>query len=115
MIGDKTERVRVVRRARAQDANGDYSMNETVLAERWASVQAQRGQEAQLAGQLREQTSYRIDLDLYGVAVTSDDKVIWQTRGNTELNIREVHLAPVRQIDTKLICESGTIDGVVPQ
>lgn len=115
MIGAKTERIRILRRTRTADANGDYGMTETVLAERWARVQAQRGQEGQLAGQLREQTQYRVDADLYGVVVNSDDKLVWQTRGNTELNIREVHLAPSRQIDTKLICESGTLDGVVPQ
>lgn len=114
MIGNKTERVRVLRRVRRQDENGNYDLVETLLAERWASVRPETGNERELAGQLRGVMSYSVGIDLYGVNVTSDDKVQWSTRGNLELNIQEVRLSPVRNIDTVLICDSGKPDGTTP-
>lgn len=114
MIGSKSERVRILRRARTKDANGNYDLVETLVAERWASVQPISGNENELAGQLRAVMNYKISLDVYGVPITSDDKVQWANRGNIELNIREIRLAPVQSIDTVLICASGTPDGTTP-
>jgi len=115
MIGHKTERVRLIRRARAKDANGDYSLVEATLAERWARVAPDTGREGELAGQLRATMNYRVTLDLYGVALTSDDKLQWLTRGGAiELNLREIRLSPVRDIDSVLICVSGKPDGEAP-
>lgn len=110
-IGDKRERVRIVRRVRVRDANGDYSISETLIAERWAAVAPMSGRETELAGQLRGQVDYRVHVDLYGLDVSADDIAIWTTRGALELGIREVRLSPIRAIDSELICEAGVING----
>lgn len=115
MIGTKAERVKIVRRSRAKDANGDYTLVEETIAERWAAVSPIEGMENELAGQLRATMKYRVKLDLYGVLLTSDDKVQWQTRGTyIELNLQEIRLSSVRNIDSELICMSGKPDGEAP-
>lgn len=112
MIGTKTERVRLVRRTRGKDDNGDYLLTEAVLAERWAAVAPLTGAESELAGQLRATMNYKVTLDLYGLEVTSDDRVKWLTRGGEiELNLQEIRLSPVRYVDSTLICVSGRPDG----
>jgi head-tail adaptor len=114
-IGAKRERVRLVRRTRVQDENGNYVVSEATLANRWAKVTPINGNENELAGQLRAVMTFRIDLDIWGVGVTSDDKLMWQTRGEEiELNIHEIRLPSVRALDTVLIVASGTPDGTVP-
>jgi len=111
MIGRKRERVRVTRRTREKDANGDYVVSKTVVAERWASVRPTTGMERELAGVLSGTLKYEISLDLYGLTVSSADLVEWITRDNTALNIQEVRLATVRDVDTVLLCEVGVING----
>jgi head-tail adaptor len=114
MIGRKRERVRVTRRTREKDANGDYVVGTTVVAERWASVRPTTGMELELAGTLGGTLKYEIALDLYGLTVSSADALVWITRDNATLNIREVRLSTVRDVDTVLICEIGVVNGAVP-
>lgn len=110
-IGAKRERVRIVRRVRTQDENGDYTVATSIVAERWASVAPIEGQEEAFAGQERATMRFKLGLDLYGVAPEPTDKVLWLTRGDLELNIREIRTAPVRNLDTVLICEAGVLNG----
>lgn len=112
MIGAKRERVRIIRRTRVKDANGDYAIAETTIAERWAKIEPVTGREIEHAGQLRGVMDYHVSVDLYGAPIVlADDRALWLTRGDIDLNIREVRLASVRALDTVLICEAGTADG----
>lgn len=111
MIGNKTERVKIIRRGRVKDRNGNYTIATSTVAERWASVRPVAGQENEQAGRQAATMRHRVTLDLYGLTVAEEDLIIWLTRGNVELNIREVRLSTVRNIDTVLICEAGAVNG----
>ena len=109
MIGDRKERIRIVRRTRAQRTSGAYDLTDTTLAERWAAIQPVRATEGEQAGRSRGSATYMIELDATGLAPTSDDTILWLTKSDMQLNIKEVRLPPTRDLALVIIATSGDV------
>lgn len=108
-IGERRERVAIVRRTRAQRADGGFDVTVAIHATRWASVKPVRASEAEIAGRLAGSVSYLLEFDARGADITVDDTLVWKTRDNTVLNVREVRMSPVRSLPLAVVADSGQI------
>lgn len=107
-IGDKRERVRVVRYVRTQRSDGGFDTVQTTIATRWARVVPARGNEAQQAGRQRGAMGYQIEMDAR-TDVRPDDVLVWLTNGDAELNVREVQKPMLREMDMTIAAETGVV------
>lgn len=105
-IGAKRERIRIVRPARTRRTDGGYDTGTTTVAEFWAHIKPVQGTEAERAGRLRSATTYVITAPRVD-GLTSDDTIVWLTRGSLAMNIREIRTDGIRMIDMQLIAETG--------
>jgi head-tail adaptor len=108
-IGQRTERIAIVRRTRVQRTDGGYNTSVAIASTRWASVKPVRSKEHEIAGSLRAPVTYVLEVDSRGMDVTHDDTIVWTTRDNAVLNVREVRLPNVRSLPLTIVAESGVI------
>ncbi len=107
-IGTKRERIRFVRQSRAKRTDGGYDTADATLAERWAAVRPVKADEQEQAGRLRGAVTYIIELARYD-GLTTDDAIVWLTRGSVRLNIREIRTDALRPIEMTIVAQSGVV------
>lgn len=107
-IGNKRERVRFVRLAKVRRTDGGYDVSSTTLAERWAEIKPVRATESEQAGRKRGAVTYLITMPRYDDA-TTEDSLVWLTRGSAPLNIREIRRDAMRPLEMIVIAESGVV------
>jgi head-tail adaptor len=110
MIGDMTESVRLVRRARVQRADGGYDVSDTTLADVWAAVRPVEARETEQGGRLFGSTSYLIVLhaDDLPAGLTTDDHAVWAAPdGDVSFNIRAIRRSRDRELTVELVGEKG--------
>ena len=108
-IGQRRERIAVVTKSRTQRADGGFDVTSSSV-ERWARVRPVEARENEQAGRLRGSTTYLIECDARGVSVTPDNTIIWKTRGDMLLNVREVRTAGVRELSLVIVAEAGAVN-----
>lgn len=107
-IGDMRERVRFVRLSKTRRADGGYDTTNATLHECWAKVVPQQGNETDQGGRKRGAMTYKLDMYRYDGA-TTEDTLIWLTRGSAMLNVREIRREPTRPLLMTVIAESGVV------
>lgn len=107
-IGAKRERIRFIRQTRAKRPDGGYDTTDATLAERWARVKPVQANEQEQAGRLRGAVTYLIELARYD-GLTTDDAIVWLTRGSVRLNIREVRTDALRPLEMTVVAQSGVV------
>jgi hypothetical protein len=115
VIGAKRERVTFVRKARTQDAEtGSFTVLETEVATRWASVKpvAVRSNEKENAGRLESPVMYLVAANVRGLDIVADDIIKWTTApgGTVILNIQEVRTDMIVHEDTVMTAISGVVN-----
>lgn len=107
-IGERRERIRFVRQTKTKRADGGYATADTTLAERWAAVEPAGASEGDQAGRMRGAVTYKITLARHD-GLTTEDAIVWLTRGSTRLNIREIHTAGIRPLEMTIVAQAGVI------
>lgn len=105
-IGSKRERIRIVRQTKARRADGGYDRTPATICEFWASVKPVSANEAEQAGRKSGAVTYIITAPRRD-DFTTEDKVVWLTRSNIEMNIREIRKAGARPLFMDFVAESG--------
>jgi head-tail adaptor len=105
-IGQKRERIRIVRQAKTRRADGGYNLAPTTVAEFWAHVDPVSANETEQAGRKRGAVTYLITANrLEGF--TTEDGLVWLTNGSLALNIREIRAPGKRVSHMIIVAESG--------
>lgn len=105
-IGSKRERFRIVRQSKARRTDGGYDRTATTVAEFWAHAKPVAGTEAEQAGRKAGAITYVITTATRN-DITTEDGLVWLTRSNRALNIREIRDAGARPLHIEIIAESG--------
>lgn len=107
-IGQKSERIAIERKARVQRADKGYDTTVSTVASRWARIRPLTANEQEEAGRQAGITQYSV-LVANLTDVVPSDTLVWVTKGNLRLNIKQVRAARVKEFDIELICESGAV------
>lgn len=105
MIGEMRERIRFVRNSRTARDDGGYDVADATVATRWASVSPVQANEREAHGRMRGAVTYLIKCDPQALALTVDDRIVWLTNGNVELNIREIRTPGARAMTLDIVAE----------
>lgn len=105
-IGQKRERVRIVRVAKTRRSDGGYDTADTTLCEFWATVRPVSANEQEQAGRKASATTYLIEAARHE-GFTTEDSLIWLTAGEMQMNIREIRLPSKRTSNMTIVAESG--------
>ena len=105
-IGQRRERVRIVRTAKTRRTDGGYDTVGTTLCEFWASVKPVSANEAEQAGRKASATTYIIEA-VRNETFTTEDSLVWLTAGELVMNIREIRLPSKRTSLMTIVAESG--------
>lgn len=97
-----------MRQTKTRRSDGGYDVADATLAERWASVRPVRGSEQEQSGRMAGTVTYMIELARYDDA-TTEDAIVWLTRGDARLNIREIRTDALRPLEMTIIAQSGVV------